>query len=515
MTRAIHSDGQFTAMFKAARRVSTPLIAVRTPDPSLAVQRIAEAVAVPGNGSAPPLIGWDVLRGFWPRNQAGRAALQEALGDREAASFGPTEALAVAAEFAEDSVLLYSNAQRFWNETPVMQAIWNLRDTFKTDGRLLALLTTPGATLPEELAQDVLVLDEPLPAEPDLAAIARETCGAANLPEPDQAATGRIVDALLGLAAFPAEQVLAMSIDKDGVNADQLWNRKRQVIEQTPGLTVWRGGETFQDVGGCENVKHFLRAVMSGRDAPRGVVFIDEIEKAFAGTGTDLSGVKTEMTGAILTWMQDHQAEGCLFLGPAGTAKSAVSKAAGNTAGVPTIAFDLGAMQGSLVGESGARLRAALKVVEAVTNGRSLWIATCNSICTLPPELRRRFTLGTFFFDLPTAEEQASIWTIYQEKYGVSGPLPDDEGWTGAEIKECCRKAWRLGLTLEESARYIVPVSRSAAEQIKALRQQASGKFISASVSGVYQYEDVVTSARTGRVFRSGAGGPSMRSAGL
>jgi hypothetical protein len=25
------------------------------------------------------------------------------------------------------------------------------------------------------------------------------------------------------------------------------------------------------------------------------VVFIDEIEKAFAGTGTDLSGVKTEM----------------------------------------------------------------------------------------------------------------------------------------------------------------------------------------------------------------------------
>src|SRR5579885_1973976 len=58
------------------------------------------------------------------------------------------------------------------------------------------------------------------------------------------------------------------------------------------------------------------------------------------------------------------------------------------------------AMQNAMVGASGERLRAALKVVDAVTNGRSLWIATCNSIGTLPPELRRRFTLGTFFFDL-------------------------------------------------------------------------------------------------------------------
>ena len=27
------------------------------------------------------------------------------------------------------------------------------------------------------------------------------------------------------------------------------------------------------------------------------IVFVDEIEKAFAGSGTDMSGVKTEMTG--------------------------------------------------------------------------------------------------------------------------------------------------------------------------------------------------------------------------
>ena len=191
-----------------------------------------------------------------------------------------------------------------------------------------------------------------------------------------------------------------------------------------------------------------------------------------------------------------------MFLGPPGAAKSAVGKAAGNTAGVPTIAFDLAAMQDSLVGASGERLRAALQVVDAVSQGRSLWIATCNSIVSLSPELRRRFTLGTFFFDLPSPEERAAIWKIYVAKYGVSGELPDDDGWTGAEIKECCRKAYRLKLTLKESAEYLVPVSRSAADQIKALRQQASGKFISASYPGVYQFQESAPAPRAGRAFR-------------
>lgn len=180
-----------------------------------------------------------------------------------------------------------------------------------------------------------------------------------------------------------------------------------------------------------------------------------------------------------------------------GAAKSAVAKAAGATAGIPTVAFDLSAMQSSLVGGSGERLRAALQVVDAISQGRSLWIGTCNSITSMPPELRRRFTLGTFFFDLP------SIWEIYLAKWNLSGERPDDDGWTGAEIKECCRKAWRLKLTLRESAEYIVPVSRSAADQIEALRRQASGRFLSAAHSGVFAPEPRQAAAGTGkRAFR-------------
>jgi SpoVK/Ycf46/Vps4 family AAA+-type ATPase len=277
-----------------------------------------------------------------------------------------------------------------------------------------------------------------------------------------------------------------MSLSKDGLDFERLWDRKRQAVEQTPGLTIWRGGETFNQIGGCENIKRFLDALIHGEEAPRVVVFVDEIEKAFAGSGTDTSGVKTEMTGTMLSWMQDRNADGVIFIGPPGAAKSAVAKAAGATAGIPTVAFDLSAMQSSLVGGSGERLRSALQVVDAICQGRSLWIATCNSITSLPPELRRRFTLGTFFFDLPTAEEREAIWNIYEQRWKVSGERPDDDGWTGAEIKECCRKAWRLKLSLRDSASYIVPVSRSATDQIEALRRQASGRFLNSSRSGPY-----------------------------
>jgi hypothetical protein len=108
---------------------------------------------------------------------------------------------------------------------------------------------------------------------------------------------------------------------------------------------------------------------------------------------------------------------------------------------------------------------------------------------------------GRMLVLLPTAEERETIWEIYLKKYNVSGELPNDKGWTGAEIKECCRKAHRLGITLMQAARYIVPVSRSAAEQIKALRQMAPGKFISASTPGVYRYQENQPASRR-RVLR-------------
>ena len=367
-----------------------------------------------------PSLVWDFIGGLQGRNDAGKSAVAKVLGENSP-GIGPGDALAVAQRIAADTILFFLNPQRVWEQPDVVQGIWNLRDVFKAGGQMLVLVTPPGATLPVELQNDVMVIDEPLPSTDDLARLVAETFESASVEAPDDATVSKAVDALVGLAAFPAEQVLAMSLSKNGLDLDRLWERKCQAVEQTPGLTIWRGGETFDQIGGCENIKRFLTAVLQGREAPRVIVFVDEIEKAFAGTGTDMSGVKTEMTGTMLSWMQDRGADGLIFIGPPGAAKSAVGKAAGATAGIPTVAFDLSAMQNSLVGGSGERLRAALQVVDAISQGRSLWIATCNSITSLPPELRRRFTLGTFFFDLPSADERKAIWDIYRTKWSLTG----------------------------------------------------------------------------------------------
>lgn len=485
----------FAKQFIAARRVSTPLVAVRTPDPASTMRSIIATLKKPTDKEAPiPLLHWCIMNGLVGLTTKGKFEAAKVLegGQPEMVSNIPMDALRYIAKLGkdggEDAIIFMANAARFWTAPEVVQGIWNLRDQFKAQGSMLVMLTTTGATLPAELAEDVLVLDEPLPTIEELGAIVADTFKAAEMKPPEPEMVTKATDALIGLSAFTAEQSLSMSLTTKGLDIPAVWERKRQAIEQTPGLSVWRGGESFNDIGGCNNIKKFMGAVLKGKSAPRVVLFLDEVEKAFAGQGTDTSGVKTEMLGTMLTWMQDKEARGSIFIGPPGAAKSAIAKSVGAAAGIPTISFDLAAMQGSLVGESGARLRTALKVVEAVSQGRTLVIATCNKIASLPPELKRRFTLGIFFFDLPTKSERAAIWPIYEQKYSVGGTRPNDEGWTGAEIKECCLKASLLSMTLEESATYIVPVSKSDPESISSLRKQADGRFIGASEPGPYHY---------------------------
>src|SRR6185437_15791133 len=160
------------------------------------------------------------------------------------------------------------------------QAIWNLRDTFKSgsEKRTLVMLCT-SVTLPPELQHDVLVLDEPLPTVEHLKQIVEETYDSFNanreekINSPKKELLNRAIDAICGLPAFPAEQACFMNIGKTGLNVETLWERKLQMIEQTVGLKVWRGGEKFSDIGGCANVKKFLTRVLAGESRPRSIVF--------------------------------------------------------------------------------------------------------------------------------------------------------------------------------------------------------------------------------------------------
>jgi hypothetical protein len=57
--------------FQAARRAGAPLIAIRTPDPA-ATQ---EAILRNYNGSPPPAVAWDTVRGFTRASEPGQALL--------------------------------------------------------------------------------------------------------------------------------------------------------------------------------------------------------------------------------------------------------------------------------------------------------------------------------------------------------------------------------------------------------------------------------------------------------
>ncbi len=490
---------ELLAQFRAARRVSTPLVAISTPDPAATMASLAGAVGA--NGTAVPLLRWDIARGAQGLNEAGVAAESLLRGDDPFGGATLADVLGNAARLPNKAILFILSAHRFLDSPLTCQAIWNLRDEFKHGFRTLVLLG-PSFQLPADLKHDVLLLYEPLPDEEQLTGIVRRAYEAVELGEADEETMSRAVAATCGLAAFPAEQIVAMSLTRDGLDVPALWERKRSLIDATPGLSVYRGRETFADIGGAANVKSFLGRVLVGKNAPRAIVFMDEIEKQFAGLGGqggagDSSGTTQDQLNCLLQHMQDKDARGFLFIGPPGAAKSAIAKAAGNEGGIPTIQLDLGDLKGSLVGESEAKMRDALKVVDTVSSGKTLFIATCNSIAVLPPELRRRFKRGTFFFDLPTPEERRAIWKLYLAKFdigcgvswGAASTATNDEGWTGAEIQTCCELADELGMTLGEAAAFIVPVARSASETIEALRQSASGKFLSASAPGTYRFE--------------------------
>ena len=497
----------FLTQYKEARRVSTPLVCIHTFDARSTIDQIRGSLG--DKLSENPLILWDAMHGMRGLTEQGTNELGAMLNGNEPDASIPLPSTLAMAERASKYVTIFiANAHLHWvNEPTVIQGIWNLRDEFKANGSMLILLCAPGAVLPAELTNDVLVMDEPLPTVPEIQASIKDTFKFAKIDPPTEDVLAKATDALIGVPAFAAEQSTAMCLHTKKVGDKRtgtlditaLWRHKREVIRQTPGLSVWEGKESLADVGGLTQIKKFYESLMNGNQPPKVIIFIDEIEKAFAGTGTELSGVTTQMTGAMLSWMQDRKVAGSISIGLPGVSKSHLVKALGGTYGVPVINFDIAGMQSGIIGSSGANLRTAQKTVDAISggDGNVLALATCNSIHALPPELRRRFNLGIFFFDAPTAQEREAIWNIHRAKYSipVTERNPNSEGWTGAEIEECCSKAYRLKTTLADAASYIVPVTKSSADLVGNLRNACSGKYLSASKPGVYLSSETTTSA--------------------
>jgi len=494
--------------FCKAIRSSVPLLGITTPDPAMTIATLLTIRPPEIANESYAVLQWDTIDGLTvtaaesqltphPENLTSEEVKTHFLKEPNIAGGMKNLAFALtqARKLAPNTILFIHNAHRFLQDTAVMQAMWHLRDHFKSNGNMLVILA-PQLKLPVELTHDVIVLDDPLPNREQLQAIIttqydNAKSSNAAIPDPSENDLHHAVDAVTGLSAFAAEQAVAMSFTGKGICLPKLWEHKFHAIEQTPGLKIYRGTECFDDIGGVATIKDFLRAILNGRAKPGGIVFLDEIEKGLSNSNSthgDNTGVSQDIHKQLLEFMQNEDATGIIMVGLPGTSKSMVSKAAGKEAGIPTIEFDLGGVKSSHVGASEHNMRQALKVIGSITNHAPLFLATCNSLQALSPELRRRFRLGTFLFPLPSREERDAIWSIYRKKYALEEDpgLLLEEPWTGAEIRQCADIAWRLQVPLATAAKYIVPVSVSATETIERLYTQAHGAFLCASYPGPF-----------------------------
>lgn len=467
---------------RRARNRGCPLLSISTPDPQSAILDLAKVSAE----QHAACWQWDCVQGSLPLTS--EAQQQDSDAGRQ-----PEDMLEWCSTLPQKAIVLAFWHAEYWQDVMVRQGLLNLRDKFKMDGRTLVLIGRH-VQVPASLHSDFLHFDDKLPDTEQLQAVLSEVEQNAGCKALTEEQRSQAIDALRGMTAFEAEQHAAMAAAKQGIDIAALWQAKIGLINSTPGMQCWQGGEQASDVAGLEGILSYLGMLKGGKLPVRLVVWVDESEDMLAGTEGDTSGISQDYLGRLAGHIQDTRAQCLLLYGHPGTGKSLTAKAAGDIFECLVLALDLGACKGSLVGESETNLRHALAVERAIVGnqqGSTLWIWTSNNADALPAKLRSRMQ-AEFFTDLPDEQGQLAIWSLYRHKYAIdpSESYPDADGWVGREIERCCRLAWQFGCTLKEASKYVVPSNISHASQIAERRKRASGKYLDASKAGVFQWAE-------------------------
>lgn len=316
----------------------------------------------------------------------------------------------------------------------MMQTIKEYARYFSEVRKRLVLLTPLGFSLPQELEDDVVILDFDTPSYSEVSGIYDRLVGSIRdvqkRPAFDEEDRMRLTALGAGMTAHEYENALARALVTNRAKlpavpvddfAKVLMDVKTEVVKRSEVLELLPT-ENMDNVGGLENLKEWV--------AKRKGCFSEEAHEF---------GIEAP--------------KGIALIGPPGTGKSLAAKAIGWELGLPAIRFDVGKVFGSLVGESEGRVRAALKMVEAMapcvlmidevdkafqanssggdsgTSSRVLgtiltWMQECqapvfmvvtaNRVINLPSEFLRKGRLDEVFaVGVPSEEEREQIFRIH------------------------------------------------------------------------------------------------------
>jgi SpoVK/Ycf46/Vps4 family AAA+-type ATPase len=459
-------------------RARFTLIVLVTPEE----ERALEVVKGTCERAGRPCLAWDVADGF--QVLSGK--------DTPPSARDPLTALEQVDKMRGDGLFVLKDFHEFWNDARIKRKLRNVAQRLKLTKKSIAV-TTPSSKIPEELKDETVIVPFPAPQAAELEDVLNRLT---QTPEVRVKLTrlgrDKLIQAAVGLTASQAQRVFARAIVRDGVLDDQdidlVTEEKKQVIRESEALEFYAATETPDDVGGLDVLKKWLRLR----------------ERAFT---------------------QEARAYGLPAPnGIPGTGKSLTAKMVGGLWRLPLMRLDVGALFGSLVGESEERTRRALRLAETVApcivwidemekglahggldSGTSTrvfgtiltWmqektapcfvVATANDISSLPPELLRKGRFDeVFFLDLPTLDERGEIFAVHLRKrnrlpqdYDVTRLARESEGYVGAEIEQAVIDAMYVGFNegrefitedISNALNRQVPLSVSQREVVQALR---------------------------------------------
>ena len=406
------------------------------------------------------------------------------------------------------TVLIAHDFHAFLKGDPYPAIVRRLREalfTGKASGKHF-IITGAALHLPQDLQKEILPLEFKLPDRDQLREVLSDFLAGQGKPQPTPETEIEIVRAAGGLTTTEAENAFAFSLVQHGkIVPKVVATEKAQTVKKNGVLEIFDSALNLDDIGGLDELKDWMcrRRSCYGDDA---IAY----------------GLKTP--------------KGVVCFGPPGTGKSLVAKATCNIlGGLPLLRCDVGAIFGSLVGESERNMRTVIETAEAVapcigwideldkafsgskssgstdggTGSRVLgtflqWmndktspvfvVATANHPESLPSELLRKGRWDELFFvDLPNAVERFWIWSIQLKRtkrlvadFDLPALVSASNGYTGAEIETVVTDAMFFAFSDSKrefdttdilgSLAATTPVSKMMAEEITKMRDWAKGR---------------------------------------